>query len=252
MSVTANKSFYDRHWRDGWKARFMYDPISKRDIARFLLKKTGFEDGCRRVVDIGFGFGLILFSLSKDDHIHGVELSESAIEFARAQAARMGYRKADFQCYNGEGPLHLPSSSFDLVICSHVLEHVPDDRMLLGQIRRILKDDGVGLLLVPINEEHFPDPRHVRKYSIESFLSLLEGENLTPISTYTGDHLWSLFGWYFEKDLHNRIPIFGFVVSSFINVLASSIPFVVVRWMEGSLLRSLSPRQFAVCVKRTK
>jgi len=39
--------------------------------------------------------------------------------------------------------------SFDLVICSHVLEHVPDDRKAMAEILRILAPGGRALLLVP-------------------------------------------------------------------------------------------------------
>lgn len=39
---------------------------------------------------------------------------------------------------------------FDLIICSHVLEHVPDDRKALAEMNRILKPGGRCLLLVPI------------------------------------------------------------------------------------------------------
>jgi SAM-dependent methyltransferase len=39
---------------------------------------------------------------------------------------------------------------FDCVICSHVLEHVPDDRAAMREIRRVLKPTGFALILVPI------------------------------------------------------------------------------------------------------
>jgi SAM-dependent methyltransferase len=41
--------------------------------------------------------------------------------------------------------------SFDLAICSHVLEHVPDDRKAMRELRRIVSRDGLALLLVPIS-----------------------------------------------------------------------------------------------------
>lgn len=39
--------------------------------------------------------------------------------------------------------------SFDVVICSHVLEHVPDDAKALGELHRVLAPGGWALLLVP-------------------------------------------------------------------------------------------------------
>jgi hypothetical protein len=45
----------------------------------------------------------------------------------------------------------LPDESYDLVLCSHVLEHV-DDRAALAEIHRILTVGGIALLMIPIVE----------------------------------------------------------------------------------------------------
>jgi SAM-dependent methyltransferase len=58
--------------------------------------------------------------------------------------------------------IDLPDGSVDLVVCSHVLEHV-DDTKALREIRRILAPDGRALLMFPIVEgwEHtYEDPTH--------------------------------------------------------------------------------------------
>jgi SAM-dependent methyltransferase len=41
-------------------------------------------------------------------------------------------------------------AAFDLVLCSHVLEHVADDHRAMREIRRILTERGHAVLLVPI------------------------------------------------------------------------------------------------------
>lgn len=43
--------------------------------------------------------------------------------------------------------------SFDVIYCSHVLEHIPDDRKALREFYRVLKKDGWAILLVPITVE---------------------------------------------------------------------------------------------------
>lgn len=40
---------------------------------------------------------------------------------------------------------------FDLIICSHVLEHVPNDMQALRELYRVLKPGGTALILVPMN-----------------------------------------------------------------------------------------------------
>lgn len=79
-------------------------------------------------------------------------------------------------------------SQFDFFICSHVLEHVEDDRKALSELYRILKPNGRGILMVPIIlsiEEIDEDPSvvgvaerwrrfgqfdHVRLYSRRGFV----------------------------------------------------------------------------------
>lgn len=53
--------------------------------------------------------------------------------------------------------LDFPDASFDLLICNHVLEHVPDDRKAISECRRVLRDDGLAIFSVPINF-HGPAP----------------------------------------------------------------------------------------------
>jgi SAM-dependent methyltransferase len=52
--------------------------------------------------------------------------------------------------------------TFDTVVCNHVLEHVPDDRAAMAEIRRLLKPGGWALMQVPIGlalERTVEDPR---------------------------------------------------------------------------------------------
>jgi ubiquinone/menaquinone biosynthesis C-methylase UbiE len=51
-------------------------------------------------------------------------------------------------------------NSFDIILCSHVLEHVTDDRTAIHELFRILKPGGWAFLAVPISdrEKTFEDP----------------------------------------------------------------------------------------------
>jgi SAM-dependent methyltransferase len=57
--------------------------------------------------------------------------------------------------------LRLPfvDGAIDLIYCSHVLEHVDDDRAALTEMRRVISADGAALLQVPITaDETWGDP----------------------------------------------------------------------------------------------
>jgi len=74
---------------------------------------------------------------------------------------------------------HLPfeDENYDFVFASHVLEHIADDAKAIGEIRRILKPDGIALLPVPLVCEktiEYPEPNpneayHVRAPGIDYF-----------------------------------------------------------------------------------
>ena len=54
--------------------------------------------------------------------------------------------------------IQFPDQSFDVIYCSHVLEHVDDDRKAMREFNRVLKNDGWAILLVPITaKETFED-----------------------------------------------------------------------------------------------
>lgn len=73
-----------------------------------------------------------------------------------------------------------PDDSFDVIYCSHVLEHVPEDRKAMDEFYRTLKPDGWAILNVPITadatiedpsvtdpaerERLFGQKDHVRRY----------------------------------------------------------------------------------------
>jgi SAM-dependent methyltransferase len=55
----------------------------------------------------------------------------------------------------------LESDSVDVLICSHVLEHVPDDARAMSEMRRVLRPGGTALIMGPVEYERpttYEDP----------------------------------------------------------------------------------------------
>lgn len=48
--------------------------------------------------------------------------------------------------------IQYPDNTFDVIYCSHVLEHVSDDRKAMREFHRVLKDGGWAILQVPFPE----------------------------------------------------------------------------------------------------
>jgi SAM-dependent methyltransferase len=57
--------------------------------------------------------------------------------------------------------LPFDDGSFDLVLCNHVLEHIPDDGAAMRELHRVLTDDGIAIMQHPIDENRattYEDP----------------------------------------------------------------------------------------------
>ena len=60
--------------------------------------------------------------------------------------------------------------SFDAIICSHVLEHIMDDRKAMREMLRVLKPGGWAIIMVPISRDvTFEDPSIVTPEDRERF-----------------------------------------------------------------------------------
>ena len=95
--------------------------------------------------------------------------------------------------------LQLPDQSIDLMICSHILEHIPDDKKALSEVRRVLKPDGIAILQTPYslsihasledsrlsrspaqNTHWFGQDDHVRLYSLGDIIKRASSVGLKP------------------------------------------------------------------------
>ena len=93
----------------------------------------------RAVLDVGCGTGEItqrLAELYPQAALTGVDLEQSHLERAKQKCPRATFRKAD--------ALALPfdAESFDLAVCRHLTQAVPDARQVLKEIHRVVRPGG--------------------------------------------------------------------------------------------------------------
>lgn len=102
-----------------------------------------------RILDVGCGTGQItarLAELFPEAELVGVDLDEQHLVRARERCAAAGAR-VRFQRADILG-LELPDASFDLVVCRHVLQAIPDPRRALAEMTRVAKPGAWLHLLV--------------------------------------------------------------------------------------------------------
>jgi SAM-dependent methyltransferase len=119
---------YQKIWQDKWGDMQKYGPIHRhhRRIAKKLLAGLDFNN----VLDVGCGEGSNLYffkSLNINLKLSGVDISDQAIEQAKALIPEAELSELDIQKEKLD-------TKFDLVFCSDVLEHLPDDTSALKNI----------------------------------------------------------------------------------------------------------------------
>jgi SAM-dependent methyltransferase len=122
------------------------------------LLRLADRPGPLRLLEIGTGSGGIAHWFGT--HPSG-RYEVDAVDVVDNRLVREGFRYADVT----DTRLPFADASFDVVLSNHVIEHVGDtdaQRAHLAELRRVLRDDGVGYLAVPsrwmLVEPHFKLP----------------------------------------------------------------------------------------------
>lgn len=132
----------------------------RRRVLGEVLDRIALRPGSR-LLDAGCGSGRELDELAARGRVAGVDLSPVAVGAARARG------HADVHCAPIER-LPFADETFDLVTCLDVIEHTPDDRVALAELRRVTRPGGLLVVTVPaypsLWSAHDVANRHFRRY----------------------------------------------------------------------------------------
>ncbi len=142
-----------------------------------------------RLLDVGSGDGDFL-ALMRDLGwgVHGVDTDSVSVEKARSRGVEVDCGVLLEQGYD--------SDQFDAITMSHVIEHLHDPVEVLKECRRILKKDGVLVILTPniqsLGHQYFgsswqplEQPRHLNLFSTTSITRAISDAGLTPVHVWT-------------------------------------------------------------------
>lgn len=148
-----------------------YMRVGKVVGALEMLKRVGFSTGNRDVFDYGFGAGTLFRTLPRDARLFGVEIDEENVAAVRQMLRERGYPSVDLQpiCLESWASHPLLSCDYDLFVCSHVLEHLPDPVEFLRHVRRCIRPGGIFLGLLPINERT-ANPHHLHRVTRDTIV----------------------------------------------------------------------------------
>ncbi len=100
-----------------------------------------------QVLEVGVGTGLALPLYSPAKRVTGIDLSAEMLLKARARAAALGLRNIEALQEMDAQATSFPDASFDIAVAMFVASVVPQPRLLLAELKRIVKPGGTILLV---------------------------------------------------------------------------------------------------------
>lgn len=132
----------------------------QRALIEYMNKRGDFSKKGIKYLDIGSGRAFRGYFEAKDCDYISIDL-DSGSAMIKMDATQMGFS----------------DNTFDLIICSHVLEHIKDDLQAIKEMLRVLRSEGVCYIMVPFNKKRTDtieyerpnplDPVHVRAYGLD-------------------------------------------------------------------------------------
>ena len=163
-----------------------------------------------RVLDAGCGAGRHLCEAFRGNGINvvGIDLKWGDLERTRSFLCLMS-AECNGRWLVAQGDVtHLPfrDEAFDAVICSEVLEHIPDNRLAIRELVRVLKAGRDLVVSVPrfmpericwaLSEAYHHEPGgHIRIYKKNELLSLLKGAGTRCLGIRYKHALHSPYWW---------------------------------------------------------
>lgn len=103
-----------------------------------------------KMLDAGCGDGINLMGMSEKAKESAWNLELTGVDYNPIRVSRASEQGESFQIKKASlYSLPFGNENFDIVLCNHVLEHIPDLSTALSELYRVLKKDGLLIAGVP-------------------------------------------------------------------------------------------------------
>lgn len=160
-----------------------------RHVIREALKRTSRDT---HVLDAGCGYGIYSLTLAQNTHaiIDSIDLTpERIVTLERMKSEQPKLMNNIHLQVGSVTNLPFADNSYDLVICSEVIEHVADHAQAAKELLRVAKPGGTLIISVPYNSKYnqkiYKKFGHERPgYTKVELLNLFGGENISLVSDF--------------------------------------------------------------------
>jgi len=112
-----------------------------------LIAESGFISKGVRLLDIGCGPGNLTAGYAElGARVTGIDVAEEMVELARSAFPEIGFHQSDVS------KLPFGNSTFDVVTAGYVMHHLGDPTSALKEFRRVLKDNGAFVFVIPVQD----------------------------------------------------------------------------------------------------
>ncbi|MDA8197202.1 MAG: class I SAM-dependent methyltransferase [Actinomycetota bacterium] len=229
------------------------------DLSGALVLDLGAGGGRHSIAALARGAQVISFEISLDLLLEIEDAIAGAEEYLDLEEGTLSKRASSIL---GDGRfLPFANDSFDVVLVSEVLEHIYEDRMVMAEVRRVLKPNGVAACSVPryfgevINwaiskEYHSAAGGHIRIYRSTQLKERLKAAGLKSVSASYHHGLHSPYWWL--KSLlgieDNNRKIVAKYHSKLVEVMMGERP--KLEEIEAKYLNPIMGKSFSVYLKR--
>jgi len=172
---------------------------------RNLIQKS-YGEKCT-ILDVGCGNGYQTAPFTEKNKVYGLDISEANIEKATAKGIIA-------QLHDIEEPIPFKDATFDVVVCSEVLEHLFFPEEVIKECYRVLKKSGLFIVTIPnlyclrnrismlmgrnCNFIEYPINReHIRFFSLHGMMDILK-ETGFKIQHFRGQEFAMNFSWPYQ------------------------------------------------------
>jgi ubiquinone/menaquinone biosynthesis C-methylase UbiE len=221
VGIADVKAFWDarpcnlRHSPKPVGSREYFDEVEKRKhfVESHIPAFAQFDRWAgKRVLEVGCGIGTaaVNFARAGADYT-GVELSEASLNLTRKRFDVYGLQGRFILCNAEQLTTHLEGNHYDLVYSFGVIHHSPNQRAIVEQIRKVVRDDGEFRCMLYAKNSW-------KDIMIEAGFDQPEAQRGCPIATtYTRAMVHDLLEGLFDVLSATQAHIFPYIVEKYVN-----------------------------------